>query len=212
MHSEILNDKQMQLLPLMAQFRREYYLVGGTAIALYIGHRRSIDFDLFKPSAINHKRNLDKISATPFGHVITRRVSEQMNLIVNDVKLTFFQYPFPIEPTAKFETYFRLPSLLQLAAMKAYALGRRSKFKDYVDLYFLLRDHFTIADITACASEVFGELFSEKMFRSQLCYFDDIDYTEAVDWLISNPPTDVEIKQALTEFAVQGVESLQAET
>lgn len=212
MHSEILNDKQMQLLPLMAQFRREYYLVGGTAIALYIGHRRSIDFDLFKPSAINHKRNLDTISATPFEHVITRRVSEQMNLIVNDVKLTFFQYPFPIEPTAKFETYFRLPSLLQLAAMKAYALGRRSKFKDYVDLYFLLRDHFTIADITACASEVFGELFSEKMFRSQLCYFDDIDYTEAVDWLISNPPTDVEIKQALTEFAVQGVESLQAET
>ena len=206
MHSEILNDKQMQLLPLMAQFRREYYLVGGTAIALYIGHRRSIDFDLFKPSAINHKRNLDKISATPFGHVITRRVSEQMNLIVNDVKLTFFQYPFSIEPTAKFETYFRLPSLLQLAAMKAYALGRRSKWKDYVDLYFLLRDHFTIADITACATEIFGELFSEKMFRSQLCYFDDIDYTEAVDWLIPNPPTDSEIKLALTEIAVQGVE------
>ena len=206
MHSEILNDKQVQLLPLMAQFRREYYLVGGTAIALFIGHRRSIDFDLFKPSAINHKRNLDKISASSFGHVITRRVSEQMNLIVNDVKLTFFQYPFPIEPTARFETYFRLPSLLQLAAMKAYALGRRSKWKDYVDLYFLLRDHFTIADITSCAKEIFGELFSEKMFRSQLCYFDDIDYTEAVDWLTPNPPTDDEIKLALTEIAVKGIE------
>ena len=99
MHSEILNDKQMQLLPLMAQFRREYYLVGGTAIALYIGHRRSIDFDLFKPSAINHKRNLDKIAATKFTHTVTRRVAEQMNLIVNDVKLTFFQYPFSTLPT-----------------------------------------------------------------------------------------------------------------
>ena len=205
MHSEILNDRQTELLPLMAQFRREYYLVGGTAIALYLGHRRSIDFDLFKPSAINHKRNLDKISATPFAHIVTRRVAEQMNLIVNDVKLTFFQYPFPVEPTAKFETYFRMPSLLQLAAMKAYALGRRSKWKDYVDLYYLLRDHFTIADITACATRLFGELFSEKMFRSQLCYFDDVDYTEAVDWLIANPPTDDEIKQALTEIAVQGV-------
>ncbi len=62
MHSEILNDRQRELLPLMAQFRREYYLVGGTAIALYLGHRRSIDFDLFKPGAINHKRNLDKIA------------------------------------------------------------------------------------------------------------------------------------------------------
>ena len=46
------------------------------------------------------------------------------------------------------------------------------------------------------------------MFRSQLCYFDDIDYTEAVDWLIVNPPTDDEIRQALTEIAVQGLEEV----
>ena len=205
MHSEILSDNQKELLPLMAQFRREYYLVGGTAIALYLGHRRSIDFDLFKPSAINHKRNLDKIAASSFTHAVTRRVSEQMNLVINDVKVTFFQYPFPIDPTAKFENCFRLPPLLQLAAMKAYALGRRSKWKDYVDLYFLLLDHFTIVDISAVATQIFGDLYSEKMFRSQLCYFDDVDYTEAVDWLIPNPPTEEQIKQALTEFATEGV-------
>ncbi|MBR7087253.1 MAG: nucleotidyl transferase AbiEii/AbiGii toxin family protein [Prevotella sp.] len=206
MHREILNIRQTELLPLVAQFRREYYLVGGTAIALYLGHRRSIDFDLFKFSAINHKRNLEKISKTPFRHLVTRRVSEQMNLIVNDVKITFFQYPFPIEPTVKFEGYFRLPSLIQLAAMKAYALGRRSKWKDYVDLYFLLRDHFTIADISDEAARLYGELYSEKMFRSQLCYFEDIDYSEAVDFLVPNPPTDKEIKQTLTEMATKGVE------
>ena len=57
MHEEILNAAQQELLPLMAQFRQEYYLVGGTAIALHIGHRRSVDFDLFKMSAINHKKN-----------------------------------------------------------------------------------------------------------------------------------------------------------
>ena len=51
MHKEILNDKQLELLPIMATSRSEYYLVGGTAIALYLGHRRSIDFDMFKPSA-----------------------------------------------------------------------------------------------------------------------------------------------------------------
>ena len=64
MHDEVLNDAQRRLLPLMAQFRREYYLVGGTAIALHIGHRRSIDFDMFKLSPINHKKNLDRISAS----------------------------------------------------------------------------------------------------------------------------------------------------
>lgn len=211
MHSEILNERQKELLPLLTLFRREYYLVGGTAIALYIGHRRSIDFDLFKFSAINHKRNLDRIAASPFQHIVTRRVTEQMNIIVNDVKITFFQYPFPVKPTERYDNCFRLPSLLQLAAMKAYALGRRSKWKDYVDLYFLLRDHFTIADISVTASQLFGELYSEKMFRSQLCYFDDIDYTEAVDWLITNPPTNDEIKETLTEFALLGIETEKAD-
>lgn len=205
MHREILNDKQIQLLPLMAQFQREYYLVGGTAIALHIGHRRSIDFDLFKPSTINHKRNLDKLDASNFSHIVTRRVAEQMNLIINDVKVTFFQYPFPIEPIVKFDKTFRLPPLIQLAAMKAYALGRRSKWKDYVDLYFLLHNHFTIADITTCATQIFGELYSEKMFRAQLCFFDDIDYTESVDYMISNPPTEDEIKQTLTNISLEGV-------
>ena len=206
MYSEILSDKQVQLLPLMSQFRREYYLVGGTAIALYIGHRRSIDFDLFKYSSINHKRNLEKISLSSFDFIVTRRVTEQMNLIVNDVKVTFFQYPFSINPTGKYKNNFRLPSLIQLAAMKAYALGRRSKWKDYVDLYFLLCHHFTISEISSVATLLFGELYSEKMFRSQLCYFDDVDYTEAVDYLIPNPPTDEEIKCKLTEISMQGLE------
>ena len=206
MHSEILDIKQMELLPLMACFKREYYLVGGTAIALHIGHRRSIDFDLFKQSSINHKRNLDKLGFSKFSYRVTRRVQEQMNLIINDVKVTFFQYPFEINPIEKFEKYFRIPSLLELSAMKAYALGRRSKWKDYVDLYFILTGYYSISEISECASKIFGELFSEKLFRSQLCYFDDIDYTEQVDYIISNPPTDDTIKQKLTEFAMQGLE------
>lgn len=205
MHKEVLNDKQVELLPLMASFRREYYLVGGTAIALHIGHRRSIDFDMFKPSAINHKKNLDRLTESGFPCMVTRRVAEQMNLIVNDVKVTFFQYPFPIEATEKFETYFKLPSLLQLAAMKAYALGRRSKWKDYVDLYFLLKEHFSIKEISQCATSIFGELYSEKMFRAQMCYFEDVDYTEEVEYLLSNPPSDEEIRTTLTEFSREGL-------
>ncbi len=203
MHKEVLNGKQIELLTVMEAFKREYYLVGGTAIALHIGHRRSIDFDMFKLSPINHKKNLDKLNASGFSYTVTRRVAEQMNLIVNDVKVTFFQYPFAIKATAKFENIFRIPSLIDLAAMKAYALGRRSKWKDYVDLFFLITEHYSIKQISGRATEIFGELFSEKLFRSQLCYFDDVDYTEQVDYIIANPPSDDKIKQTLTEFAVE---------
>ena len=205
MHNEVLNKNQIDLLPVMALFKREYYLVGGTAIALYIGHRRSIDFDLFKQSPIHRKRNLDKLYNAGLTFMVTRRVDEQMNLIVNDVKVTFFQYPFPVQANEKFKNIFRLPSLLQLAAMKAYALGRRSKWKDYVDLFFLLRDYYSVEQVTACASELFGELFSEKLFRSQLCFFEDIDYTEPVEFLLSQPPTEDEIKQTLTDIALKGL-------
>lgn len=205
MHDEVLNADQLKLLPLMAQFRREYYLVGGTAIALHLGHRRSVDFDMFKMSAINHKKNLDRIVAAGFDHQITRRVEEQMNLLVNGVKLTFFQYPFPVAPEDEFRKVFRLPSLISLAAMKAYALGRRSKWKDYVDLYFLLTKHFTITEISDRATELFGELFSEKLFRAQLSYFDDVDYAEQVEYLIPDAPTEAEIKDELTEISLRGV-------
>lgn len=205
MHDEILNVAQQKLLPLMAQFKREYYLVGGTAIALHIGHRRSVDFDMFKPTAINHKRNLDRIVASGFKYQVTRRVFEQMNLIVGDVKLAFFQYPFPVVSEVMFGNVFRIPSLLSLAAMKAYALGRRSKWKDYVDLYFLLTQHFQMSEVTEKAIAIFGDLFSEKLFRAQLSYFADIDYTEEVEYLVAVPPSNEEIKAKLTQIALDGV-------
>ncbi len=199
-HREILNDDQRSLLPVIREFKREYYLVGGTAIALYLGHRRSIDFDLFKFSMISAKKNVEKLSRSNVNFTITRNVTEQLNLIANNVKMTFFQYPFQIEAKNDFEKVIRIPDLLDLAAMKAYALGRRSKWKDYVDLFFLLKDKFTLQQIIDRAIMIFGDLFSDKLFRSQLSYFDDIDYTEEVDYLV-NAPSDAEIKSFLIDLA-----------
>jgi len=203
MHKEILNNKQIELLPLISQFKREYYLVGGTAIALYLGHRRSIDFDLFKNSTIRHKKNVQKIKDFGFEPLITRNVSEQMNLIVNEVKITFFEYPYPIEAIVFFEKIIKIPDLLDLAAMKAFALGRRSKWKDYVDIFFLLKEKFTIKDISERAEKLFGDFFSEKLFRAQLIYFKDIDYTEDIDYMTSNPPTQKEIQNFLIKLSSQ---------
>ena len=196
-HNAILNDKQVELLPLIGEFKREYYLVGGTAIALYIGHRRSIDFDLFKFAPLNQKKNVEKIHQFGYEPLITWNVTDQMNLVVNDVKLTFFQYPFQIKANNIFEGQIRIPELIDLAAMKAYALGRRSKWKDYVDLFFLLKEQFSFETISQRANAIFGSMFSDKLFRSQLSYFEDIDYTEEVDYMIPNPPTENEIKEFL---------------
>ena len=200
MHKGIFNLSQIQLLPFVSQFLKEYYLVGGTAIALHIGHRRSIDFDLFKYSNIKPKAIIEKVSGAGFPYTITRRVTEQLNVTVNDVKFTFFQYPFKVRADYKFEDILRMPSLIDLASMKAYALGRRSKWKDYVDIYFLIRDYFTIEEISLNTNLLFGQLFSEKLFRAQLSYFEDIDYSEPVEFIVP-AVADKEVKDFLTDKA-----------
>lgn len=201
MYSEIFNENQIQLLPLMSGFKREFYLVGGTAIALHIGHRRSIDFDMFKKTEIKIPKIISKIFESGYTYKVTRRVPEQLNLIVDKVNLTFFQYPFDIETPCRYENIFKMPDLLTLSAMKAYALGRRSKWKDYVDLYFILKNYHSATEITEKANAVYGDLFSEKLFRAQLCYFEDIDYSEAVIFL-NEMPSDDEIRNFLTETAL----------
>ena len=202
MYPHILNDNQKELLGLVQKFRREYYLVGGTAISLILGYRRSIDFDLFKFSAINPKRIIEKISKSGFEYKVIRRTSEQLNAFVNQVTFTFFQYPYKINARKDFQNICRIPDLLTLASMKAYALGRRSKWKDYVDLYMIIKDHFTIEQISEKANEIFGEMFSDKMFRTQLSYFDDIDYLEEIEYVIPEIPSET-IKTYLQDKATE---------
>jgi hypothetical protein len=201
MHKEILSKNQFDLLTLVKKFKREFYLVGGTAIALHIGHRRSIDFDLFKYNTLNPISILKKIKEFNYSYLVTRRVAEQVNLTILDVKFTFFQYPYVIDAKCKFEDSIRLPDLLDLAAMKAYALGRRSKWKDYVDLYFIIRDYYTIDQISKRAIEIYNQMFSEKLFRSQLGYHKDINYSEQIEFLVPEV-SENEIKEFLIEKAI----------
>jgi hypothetical protein len=201
MHTQIFNTNQAALLPLVKQFRKEFYLVGGTAIALHIGHRRSIDFDLFKFNPLRPKKIIETISDFDYPYVVTRRVTEQLNATVHDVKFTFFQYPFQINATEKLADILKLPTLLDLAAMKAYAMGRRSKWKDYVDLYFLIKDNYTVSQISDRSTDIFGQLFSEKLFRAQMSYFEDIDFSEPVEFM-GEPIPENTIKDFLTEKAI----------
>lgn len=202
MYKKILTIEQIELLPLVQQFSKDYYLVGGTAIGLHIGHRRSIDFDLFTHTPLKKTQVKHVIEKThfPIQHILYED-TDQLHLIVNSVKITFFYYPYPITADIPFENVITLPSLLDLAAMKANALGRRGKWKDYVDLYFLLKTHHSLSDISQRAKIIFQSGFNPKLFRQQLCYFDDVDFTEVVEYIGENVSED-DIKAFLTDVAI----------
>lgn len=202
MHLNILDEEQFQQLPLLAAFKREYILVGGTAIALHIGHRKSIDFDLFKSNPINASKIKSTLTAKKLKYQILFENVEGLHLLIKDVKWTFFYYPFLINKTSLSGKYFKIPDLLTLAAMKAYALGRRSKWKDYVDLLFILESYYNIDQISKRASEIFKDGFSEKMLRVQMVYFKDIDYSETVEWVVK-PLSIKKVQSRLIHYAAQ---------
>jgi len=198
MHKDILTTKQIDLLPLIREFSSNYYLVGGTAIALYLGHRRSVDFDLLTSAVIKKqsiKRKID-LHRYPVEHILFED-SEQIHFVINSVKITFYSFPYPVNAVVDFEQIIKIPDLLTLSAMKAYALGGRAKWKDYVDLYFLLKDRFSRQQISEQAKYIFGSYYNEKLFREQICYFQDVDYSEKVDF-ISKVVHEDEIKRFLT--------------
>lgn len=203
MHKEILTREQLTLLPLLTQFKKDWGLVGGTATALHIGHRESIDFDMFsyKPPFgnlalqrhVEKTRRIDKIIVNKEG---------EFTFVIGSVKFTFFHYPFDIDYSESFEDVVRLPTLITLSAMKAFAIGQRNKWKDYVDMYFILRDYHSVEKISAHAHMLFGDRFNERMFRNQLSYFDDIDYREAVTFKPGFETPNEEIRRALIEYSL----------
>lgn len=205
MHPEILSQKQHELLPLIREFSREYYLVGGTAVAYYIGHRQSIDFDLFKKDKINPKRIKEKISSHKFPLKIIHEESDQIHFLINDVKLTFFSFGYAIPHPNKFAKFISMPNLLDLSAMKAFALGGRAKWKDYVDMYYLLKDYYSVKEIAIRAGELFGDFFSYKLFRQQLCYFKDINYSEEVEFMQGFEVHEKTVKDFLTDIATSSL-------
>jgi len=183
MHYEILTNKQNELLPFVSGFKRSFYLVGGTAIALHIGHRRSIDFDLFTSKTLKKSFIKRKVFEQSYNKQTIFDDIDQLHFLINEVKTTFFYFPYPVIHKEMLGKIISLPSLLTLSAMKAFALGRRAKWKDYVDLYFIIKDYYSIKEISNEAKNIFGELFSEKLFCEQLAFHEDIDYTESVEFM-----------------------------
>ena len=202
MHKEILTKEQIQMLPLIKSFSKNFGLVGGTAIALHIGHRGSLDFGMFSLKPFGNVQLRQKIAdQIRIDQVLVNRQRE-FTAIVRGVKVTFYHYSFPITFTKKFGYEIRMPDLLTLAAMKAYALGMREKWKDYADLYFIIKDYFSVEQITEKAKEIFKEEFNGNGFRNQLAYFDDINYSEKIVWMPGFETEEKTIKEALEKFSV----------
>lgn len=200
-HREIFVPKQIDLIPFVSSFAPSFYLVGGTGLALQYGHRRSIDFDLFSMESFDNQKIRNKIRREykiEWTHVDSQ---DELTLVVNSVRCTFYRYPYPVPHPVLFDGELTMPDPPTIAAMKAFALGRRAKWKDYVDLYYVFREH-PIGDVIGQAKEIFQQEFDEKLFREQLAYHQDINYSEAVQYMPGYEVPDKRILDSLIQISI----------
>lgn len=182
MHHEALTNTSRLLLPYLSKIK-SYYLCGGTAIALQIGHRISADFDFFSDKKIPYTLYSQIQKILPENITIKPSVnnSDELTFFANNTKVTFLYYPFPlVKPLVDLNGY-QLASIQELGAIKAYTIGRRGEYKDYIDLYYLLyEEHTTLQEIIELAKKKYKNDFSDRLFLEQLIYLEDINTTEII--------------------------------
>lgn len=150
-----------------------FALAGGTALALQLGHRNSVDIDMFGHSEINSTLFYDKLSH--FGEVTERQSSQNIYISeINKIKVDFVNYSrfSQIDEIIEIDG-IRMFTPKEIAAMKLNAIAGRGSRKDFIDLYFLLKT-FSLEEMIDFYRQKYTDS-SEFMMLKSLSYFEDAD-------------------------------------
>jgi predicted nucleotidyltransferase component of viral defense system len=194
LHDEVVDSPTLHLLKRMMMFPplAEFHLVGGTALALQIGHRMSIDLDLFSVQKFNEEELLQQL-VDHFEVEVHGKSLNSLNLTIEGIKADIIAFSYPLIRPLRQEEEVRLASLEDIAAMKLNAIGRRGSKKDFFDVYFLLQ-RFSLAELLGCYEERFPKSSSFHILRS-LNYFNDAESEQ--DPLMLQPTDWVEVKEVV---------------
>ena len=177
---DILPPPQRQLWPELSRVPAEFALYGGTALALRLGHRTSIDFDFFSSTpfdaaalqaTLRWEAEAEVLQFQPNSLTVAIRRGET-------VKVSLFGgLSFGRVGLLEFagDSRVRVASLLDLAATKLKAVQKRAESRDYVDLSHLMRSGVELAQALGAAQAIYGELFNPAISLKALSFFGDGD-------------------------------------
>jgi len=176
---EILPPAQLKLWKELSETPKEFVLYGGTALALHLGHRHSVDFDFFGNRALDVTKIEQEI---PFlqGANIIQREKNTLSAIVDrggPVKVSFFGLPsLPrlSTPLVAKDNGLAVASLLDLAGTKASVVQMRAEAKDYIDIDALITQGKVDLPLALSAAQaIYGLTFNAQITLKALSYFDD---------------------------------------
>ncbi|SRX52877.1 nucleotidyl transferase AbiEii/AbiGii toxin family protein [Aequorivita sp. CIP111184] len=200
LYTQNVDAKLLELLDGLMQSDtfKGFNLVGGTALALQIGHRLSVDIDLFGNSEINEIEFAQELSL--FGKTIVLKKSKNIIIYtVNGIKIDFVNYNYPLLKKTETVDSIRLASLEDIAAMKLNAISGRGSKKDFIDLYFLLKN-FSLKEMIDFYAKKYEDGSSFLVIKS-LTYFEDAEKDEMP--IMTKPITWANIKDSILREATK---------
>jgi len=184
--------QKLQVIPDLAGF----YLVGGTSLALQLGHRNSIDIDLFTQNSFDTFK-IKEILGKSFDLNVDLETSNTLLAHVNSIKVDFITHPYSLVKDPITEDGITYLSKEDIAAMKLNAIARSGqRIKDFIDVYFLL-ESLSINDMLKCFATKYPNS-NQLIALKAISYFDDID--PKIDPPQMKQPVSLEtIKKRITE-------------
>lgn len=154
----------------------QWYLAGGTALALQVGHRQSVDLDFFTPQSTFDDVNLERhLMGTGFW-VTTSRDEGTLYGELKEAKMSFIAYPF-FQPSAKVQSgSICVLQPADVAVMKIIAISQRGKKRDFIDLYWYARNRESLLPVIQRVTHSYpGQEHNVPHFLKSLVYFADAD-------------------------------------
>lgn len=178
-HLDILPSAQRRLWPELSKTPDRFTLYGGTAIALRLAHRESVDFDFFSPEPFEPSALLKEITYLKDG--VARQSSPDTLTVTVDrggsVQVSFFGglRLGQVAPAELAEgSGLRVASLIDLAGMKAAVVTQRAEVRDYLDIHALLtKAEIPLANMLAAGAIIYGAEFSVLLSLKAIAYHDD---------------------------------------
>jgi hypothetical protein len=178
MQEDILEERQRVALSALKQAAdRGFYLAGGTALCMHIGHRRSHDLDLFRTDPFDADelvRSLREVGV-PLEDVTTSPAT--VHAAVEGVRTSLLRFPYPLLAQAELSRAgVPLASVRDIAAMKVEAIASRGARRDFYDLYFICQSGLSLVEVLRDFDEKFASSHPDRYHRIRaMTYFDDAE-------------------------------------
>lgn len=157
---------------------RQGYLAGGSALALRLGHRISVDFDFFSPHEFD---SLSMSQSLVSLGIFTEDTREKNTLlgVFNGVKFSYFYYPYPLLEQGDLNDKVVIASIVDIAVMKLAAIMDRGIKRDFIDLYTITKHGVILDALFSLYDRKYGLFHANKVsLLKSLSYFDDADKSD----------------------------------